>query len=44
MRENVEYAAAQRDNGPGRVERALKAAGEAGLLPLFPFGSDFTAI
>jgi Acetyl-CoA hydrolase/transferase C-terminal domain len=31
-----------RDNHPERIARALKPAREAGLLPLFPFGSDFT--
>jgi hypothetical protein len=41
---NFEIPAAQRDNDPERIARALKPAREAGLLPLFPFGSDFTAI
>jgi hypothetical protein len=41
---NFEIPAAQRDNVPERIARALKPAREAGLLPLFPFGSDFTAI
>ena len=31
-----------RDNTPDRIERALSPAREQGLLPLFPFGSDFT--
>jgi acyl-CoA hydrolase len=31
-----------RDNTPDRIERALAPAREQGLLPLFPFGSDFT--
>jgi acyl-CoA hydrolase len=31
-----------RDNTPDRIERALLPARERGLLPLFPFGSDFT--
>jgi hypothetical protein len=31
-----------RDNHPERIAGALKPAREAGLLPLFPFGSDFT--
>jgi hypothetical protein len=35
--------AAQRDNSPERIARALTPAREAGLLPTFPFGSDFTA-
>jgi hypothetical protein len=41
---NFEIPAAQRDNHPERIARALKPAREAGLLPLFPFGSDFTPI
>jgi Acetyl-CoA hydrolase/transferase C-terminal domain len=39
---NFEIPAAYRDNHPERIARALKPAREAGLLPLFPFGSDFT--
>jgi acyl-CoA hydrolase len=31
-----------RDNTPDRIERALAPARESGLLPLFPFGTDFT--
>jgi acyl-CoA hydrolase len=31
-----------RDNTPDRIERALAPAREQGLLPPFPFGSDFT--
>ena len=41
---NFEIPAAQRNNNPERIARALKPAREAGVLPLFPFGSDFTAI
>jgi hypothetical protein len=37
-----EIPAAHRDNDPGRITRALKPARDAGLLPSFPFGSDFT--
>ena len=33
-----------RDNTPERIAVALKPAREAGLLPLFPFGSDFTNV
>ena len=33
-----------RDNTPDAIVRALKPAADAGLLPLFPFGTDFTAI
>jgi acyl-CoA hydrolase len=31
-----------RDNTPERIERALAPAREQGLLPVFPFGSDFS--
>jgi Acetyl-CoA hydrolase/transferase C-terminal domain len=37
-----EMPAAHRDNYPDRIAAALKPAREAGLLPPFPFGSDFT--
>ena len=33
-----------RDNTPDAIVRALKPAADAGLLPMFPFGTDFTAI
>ena len=33
-----------RDNTPDAITSALKSAADAGLLPLFPFGTDFTAI
>jgi acyl-CoA hydrolase len=39
-----EIAAAHRDNSPERIKAALKPAREAGLLPMFPFGSDFTQV
>lgn len=39
-----EIPAAYRDNAPERIARALKSAREAGLLPSFPFGSDFTEV
>src|SRR5262249_11965003 len=32
-----------RDNTPERIARALAPAREQGLLPVFPFGTDFTA-
>jgi acyl-CoA hydrolase len=32
-----------RDNTPERIARALAPAREQGVLPLFPFGTDFTA-
>jgi hypothetical protein len=33
-----------RDNTPERIARALAPAREKGLLPRFPFGTDFTAV
>src|SRR5271154_146597 len=39
-----ENPAAHRDNDPERIATALKPAREAGLLPSFPFGSDFTDV
>jgi acyl-CoA hydrolase len=39
-----EIPAAFRDNTPERIERALKPAQERGLLPMFPFGTDFTPV
>ena len=33
-----------RDNTPEAIARALKPAADAGLLPAFPFGTDFTPI
>ena len=39
---NFEIPAAHRENFPDRIASALKPAREAGLLPSFPFGSDFT--
>ena len=41
---NYEIPAAHRDNVPDRIARALQPARDAGLLPPFPFGSDFTAV
>src|SRR6202790_3052674 len=41
---NFEIPAACRENVPERISRALKPAREAGLLPSFPFGSDFTDV
>jgi hypothetical protein len=40
---NHEIASAHRENFPERIANALKPARDAGLLPSFPFGSDFTA-
>src|SRR5262249_26743334 len=39
-----EIPAANRENSPERVAAAVKPAREAGLLPSFPFGSDFTEV
>ena len=39
-----EIPAARRENHPERIAAALKPAREAGLLPSFPFGSDFTEV
>jgi hypothetical protein len=39
---NFEIPVAYRENHPDRIAGALKPAREAGLLPSFPFGSDFT--
>jgi hypothetical protein len=39
---NFEIPATQRDNYPDRIAHALKPARDAGLLPSFPFGTDFT--
>jgi hypothetical protein len=39
-----EIPADHRENFPDRIAAALKPAREAGLLPSFPFGSDFTDV
>jgi Acetyl-CoA hydrolase/transferase C-terminal domain len=41
---NYEIPPANRENYPERIARALRPAREAGLLPSFPFGSDFTDV
>jgi Acetyl-CoA hydrolase/transferase C-terminal domain len=41
---NFEIPAARRENFPERIVLALKPTREAGLLPTFPFGSDFTDV
>jgi hypothetical protein len=38
-----ELPAAARDNTPDALAQALVPAADAGLLPTFPFGTDFTA-
>ena len=39
-----EIPRSHRENFPERITQALKPAREAGLLPSFPFGSDFDAV
>jgi hypothetical protein len=39
-----EIPAEYRENFPERIANALKPARDAGLLPSFPFGSDFTDV
>ena len=41
---SYEIPGAYRENLPERITAALKGAREAGLLPAFPFGSDFTDV
>jgi acyl-CoA hydrolase len=41
---SFELPKSARDNTPDAVERALKPAADAGLLPTFPFGTDFTEV
>src|ERR1700686_969012 len=42
--QNFEIPPAHRENFPERIARALKPARDAGVLPSFPFGSDFTEV
>jgi hypothetical protein len=44
LAKNFEIPAAYRENFPERIVSALAPAREAGLLPTFPFGSDFTEV
>jgi hypothetical protein len=41
---NFEIPRAFRENYPERIAEALRPARQAGLLPSFPFGSDFTEV
>jgi len=41
---SYELSATARDNTPDAIARALRPAADAGLLPSFPFGGDFTEI
>jgi hypothetical protein len=40
---SFELPRAARDNTPDRIVRALGSARDSGLLPSYPFGTDFTA-
>jgi hypothetical protein len=44
IEQHFELPGAWRDNTPERIARALAPAREQGLLPPFPFGTDFTAV
>lgn len=44
LAKNFEIPRAYCDNRPERIADALKPARQAGLLPTFPFGSDFTEV
>jgi hypothetical protein len=44
LAKDFEIRPAYRENYPERIVSALKPAREAGLLPSFPFGSDFTDV
>ncbi len=44
IRRDFRIQAAFRNNTPERIKRALRPAHERGLVPLFPFGTDFTEI
>jgi hypothetical protein len=41
---NFEIPAGYRENYPDRIAKALQPAREAGFLPSFPFGSDFSDV
>lgn len=44
LAEDYEIPAAHRENYPERIAEALRPHRESGLLPAFPFGSDFTEV
>ena len=44
IEQSFELPGAWRDNTPERIARALAPARKQGLLPPFPFGTDFTAV
>lgn len=41
---DYEIPAAHRDNTPDKIVRLLKPSADRGLLPPFPFGTDFTPV
>jgi hypothetical protein len=41
---SYEIPPAQRQNSPARIQAALSPLRESGLLPQFPFASDFTPL
>ena len=41
---SYELALTSRDNTPDAIERTLKPAADCGLLPMFPFSTEFTEI
>jgi len=41
---NYKIPAAHRENTPQKIERLLKPFADGGLLPAFPFGTDFTDV
>ena len=43
-RRSYEIPRSHRENFPERIAQALKPARDAGLLPSFPFGSDFDEV
>jgi hypothetical protein len=44
LAKSYEVPAAQRENRPERIAAALKPLRDNGMLPDFPFGSDFTDV
>jgi hypothetical protein len=44
LAKDFEIPSAHRENFPERIATALKPARDAGLLPIFPFGTDFTDV
>ena len=44
LAKNFELPASARDNFPERISGAVRPYRERGLLPAFPFGSDFTEV